>query len=525
VKSNVRASFIVVLVVVLAMLVFAGVARSQELESTGKTAGKDWSPIDNVDRLKKTLDRLGFNLDQGGIEYVDLVKNTCLGLSPDTLANNPWPNAYMAVTLPPHPGVPSPLEWAWQLREDEAIVMVGETPPDVAYFSYQTFMLFQPPYQPNVATQKRYGIAVGDTINIGTVNLLGPERASQPIVYIVTGNRETERRVRAAVQKAGYPASIVNVETISPAIFKLGVGLEGSWFYLASRSAVPADKDTLNDYIKDPPYVVFRVTPKTPLAADPEPVPVLRPHGTGRTEMELYPALKQLRQAILDKLEQSGYGAAQRKELDTKVWSMVTRDGREMILESPYVAAQRDYQIIGATRDTNYLATYPNFMLREGEDEFVIVYGVNHQKTGKVTYSSVSIYADKDRWFGVKDGTVLSPDFGDSARRYLPDNPPAELARDIDMFYVLKVARDCQGEEYCLQVNQPDFLDINDDAYTCELDDLDTSEIDPAPLNFNNEEMFFLFRSYMEPETLVAPDDNELLYDRAIYFGPYFSQP
>ena len=43
-KSNVRASFIIVLVVVLAMLVFAGVARSQELESTGKTAGKEGRP-------------------------------------------------------------------------------------------------------------------------------------------------------------------------------------------------------------------------------------------------------------------------------------------------------------------------------------------------------------------------------------------------------------------------------------------------------------------------------------------------
>jgi hypothetical protein len=34
--------------------------------------------------------------------------------------------------------------------------------------------------------------------------------------------------------------------------------------------------------------------------------------------------------------------------------------------------------------------------------------------------------------------------------------------------------------------------------------------------------MFFIFRSYMEPATNVGPDDNELLYDRAIYFGPYF---
>ena len=42
-------------------------------------------------------------------------------------------------------------------------------------------------------------------------------------------------------------------------------------------------------------------------------------------------------------------------------------------------------------------------------------------------------------------------------------------------------------------------------------------------LDFNEKEMFFIFRSYMEPATLVSPDDNELLYDRAIYFGPYFA--
>jgi len=27
----------------------------------------------------------------------------------------------------------------------------------------------------------------------------------------------------------------------------------------------------------------------------------------------------------------------------------------------------------------------------------------------------------------------------------------------------------------------------------------------------------------MEPKTNVSPDDNELLYDQAIYFGPYFA--
>jgi hypothetical protein len=159
------------------------------------------------------------------------------------------------------------------------------------------------------------------------------------------------------------------------------------------------------------------------LQADPEPVPVLRVRGTGHTEMELYPSLQRLRHAILKEYEQQGYTETQRKELDTKVWSLTTKpDGREMILEKPWVGLQRGIQVIGATRDTNYLATYPNFKLREDPNEFVIVYGVDHQKTGKVTYSSFSIYADKYRWFGLKNGTTFSPDFGDSAKQYLcPD--------------------------------------------------------------------------------------------------------
>jgi hypothetical protein len=98
---------------------------------------------------------------------------------------------------------------------------------------------------------------------------------------------------------------------------------------------------------------------------------------------------------------------------------------------------------------------------------------------GKATYASVSIYADKDRWFGVKDGTVLSPDFGDSASHFLPGDP------DADKLYALKVARNCHGEDHCLQVNQPDFKDITDQTYTCELDDLDTPEDDPSQLDFN----------------------------------------
>lgn len=522
-KSDVRkrSIFVALAVTVVLALALIGTANAKGPAKANKSEPKSSSSPDKVDAFMKTLEKAGFGLQEGEFKFGDLVQECCAGNIPDTLANNPWPNIYILIYLEPHPGVtPASTNLFWQLGKQEAIVLVGQTPPPAAFFSYQTFFINLP------GSRKRRGVPVGDSINIGTINTMGPDPYNRPIVYIITGHRGTEKLVRAAALKAGYPASIINVETISPVIAPMATGDQGSWFAFGHRVAVPIEKAEVEEYAKHPPYKVFRITPNDQLAwqlgDDPEPVPTLRVRGTGQTEMELYPAQQRLRQAILDKYEQAGYGEEQRKELDSKVWELVTRnDGRELKVEKPYVGLQRGIQVIGSSRDTNYLGTYPNFMLRENVDEFVIVYGVNHQETGKATYSSVSIYADKDRWFGpANGGTMTSPNFGDSARHYLPDDPAA------DILYAIKVARNCNGEDHCMEVQQPDFLDIYNQPYKvnpgCILGDFLTGE-NPHPWNLNEHEMFFLFRGYMEPATKVGPDDNELLYDRAIYFGPYFT--
>jgi len=492
-KSDVRKRSICVALVMTAILalVLSGIASSQD-RCTMPAPTKGWSALDKVDVLTMALTRAGFTLEQGHVRFHDFVKDCCQQILPTTLFNNPWPNGYETIGFGPEP-----YDMFWNLRDDAAIVLVGQTPPAAAYFSYQTIL------KNRAGNPNNLGIAVGDTTNIGTIRTIGPDKYNRPLVYIITGNRETERRVRAAVLKAGYPDAIINVERISPVIAPLGDGEQaGSTFYFAHRIAVPEHQPDLESYVKCPPYAVFRATPNVHLAADPEPVPVLRVRGTGHTEMDLYPALRRLREAILKQYNMPN------RELDTKVFSLpnTVDGGQELIAEKPYVGLQRGILVAGAGRDTNYLATYPTFMLREGVDEFVIAYGVNHQKTGKATYASVSIYADMDRWFGLPDGTVYSRDFEGSARQYLPDDP------DADMLYVVTVARNCSGGGPCMQVKQPNLTDINGIPYTC-----------TPPLDVNQQQLFFLWRSYMEPATKVSPDDNELLYDRAIYFGPYFA--
>ncbi|MCE5309107.1 MAG: hypothetical protein LLG20_15820, partial [Acidobacteriales bacterium] len=474
-----------------------------------------WSPLDNLDKIKGSLEKAGFSLQAGSeeyVEYMDWVKETCERNMQDTAFNNPAPNAYATLVLPVHQGtVIPPGRWLWQLDEQEAIVIVGRTPPEAAYFSYQTILGFLPisPWPPQSPgfLPTRVAPSVGDAINIGTIKTLGPDKVKRPIVIVITGHRGTEKAVRRALLAGGVPDAVINVETISPALGALGTKDKGSWFYWAHRVSVPKSESEVLDYLKTvgDQLKVFRVRPNQQLAQqlgkDPEPIPVLRVRGTGHTEMDLYPAVLRLRQAILDH-----YRATPYKELDTHVFSATAWDGQEVLAEKPYAGLQRGITSLGVTRDTNYLGTYPTFMLRQGVPEFVIVYGVNHQKTGKVTYAAVGAYANEVRWFGI--GTALSPTFEGSANAFLPGDP------DADKLYVLKVARDCTGVDHCLQINPPKFVDLWGNPYptnpTCALDDLSTPEKTEIPFNLDQERLFFIFRSYMEPSTLVGPDDNEL---------------
>jgi hypothetical protein len=469
------------------LLFLPAVASNPQPAAAVGVAGKGSSPVDNLERFQQVLDKANFAWEKGSFAYIDLVKETCLGNAPNTLANNPWPNAYVVLQLPERPGQPEfPFPFPFQLGEDEAVIMIGQTPPLSMFYNYQTFVGFLP------GSKQFMMVPYGDSINIGTIRVNGPDLYNRPFVIIITGSRAMEQHMRSALLAAGYPASIINVEALSPIIGPLGYGEKGSVLMMGHRVAGVETEQVLRKYITETvsKFGIFRVTPKFALAADPEPAPLLRVRGTGRTEMELYPALKRLHAAILKE-----YAGIEAQELDSHIW---TFDSPPIVAEKPYVGLQRQVAVLGATRDTNYIGTYPNFVLNDTND-FVIAYGVNHQKTGKVTYSSVSVYADKYRWMGV--ATMLSRSFGDSARHYLPGDP------DADMLYAIKVARDCKGEDHCLEVKYT-FEDIDGKQFTC-----------TPPLDLDTAEMFFLFRSYMEPGTKVSPDDNELLYDRAIFFG------
>jgi hypothetical protein len=479
-------------------------------------------PLANLPKLVQALSKGGFEALQGQFRIIDPVPMACAGNLPTTWYNNVQP--YMTVALPGAFDDPDPstrwertrraLPISYLLRQDEAILIVGSTPPPMAYFSFQTFLFGR--YNPASNNYDPAGRGffrpyevmfayVGDTVNSLTVQTTGSTAYNRPMAFISTGNRKTQEHLRAALRAAGYPDAIINTETLTPSLLRFGYE-NADQFLLLWRSAIAVGGDAaMKQYqqkVADPnlsPLRVFRVRPKAEFTRDPLPAPVLRTRGTGHTEMDLYPTMEKLRQAILARYSASFDAGA----LDT-AWA-----DSPVFYPEGYPAIQREVVYLGPGqdgsggygRDANYRVSS---WFDLGPNDFALIYGIDHAATGKATYSSAAVYLDKTLSAGVAD--VNTEDFASTphtASSYLPGEP------GIDKFYVWKVARNCNGEAACIEAR----LQRPQDIAAC-VPGTGPAKIAPdAPVRI-------AFRQYAEPATKVGPADTELLYDRVIVFRP-----
>ena len=232
------------------------------------------------------------------------------------------------------------------------------------------------------------------------------------MALIFTPDKGTDARVRAALQHAGYPAAIINTVVFPASMLNLGYGETADELRIVMRNAIWQEQADGDAYIANKPLNIFRVTPRTPSTANPLPAPRLRVRGTGESEMDLRNKLGELRAGII--AANPGLNA-------TDIFSIPA------IGYEGYDYMQRGIWEGGDARDAFYLdAGYiPEFgtndMITLADDEFLMVYGVNHVATGKATYMSINVYSSDEGKLSI--GTALDDQFMGTATPYLPGDP------------------------------------------------------------------------------------------------------
>ncbi|MBF0477370.1 MAG: hypothetical protein HQK59_16420 [Deltaproteobacteria bacterium] len=466
------------------LIISPSFGQTESLDSAKDSSDRTLVTKGRVTAFKSALDADNLKITQGRLILPQTLDLACQGVIISCNGNNST-NPYLIASVPPVGYTSSenpPL--SFYMRPDEAIVIIGRTPPPVSYFSFRSFVFNRWVAQEDIR-HKMFN-SLGDPHNMLTLQTTGDQAGNpydQGYVLISVADKGTEDRIRKALKSAGIPDKIINTDVISPNIVKLSSNIDTTKddsLIILHRMAIwqYGYEQAGQDYLDNPTAYVFRVTPdpKTDKANySPLPVEKLRPRGTGQTEMDLTPEVETLRQAIVAK-----YPGTSADELKPAIW-----------LEESLDAFQRNVDTLGESRDTVYLRNEGNFNL--ADDEFLIVYGVNHEATGKATYASFTVY-DVCKACGVEGEN--SRMLAGSALDYFTGNP--NIPTHVDKLYAWKVARDCKGDPHCTTV-----------------------QTGGCPLAIEKTgQMFIGFRAYVEPATKIGPAFTEIIFDRVIRFSP-----
>jgi hypothetical protein len=481
---------------------------------------------ESIKSFISTLEESGFIVQEGKLTYVDILKLASEGKVPTCFGNNA--NApYAVLTLPPAPNQDPSEEQepsigydpnnpnnypaninvilpgaTFKLQPDEAIVLIGQTPPPAYYFSFRSYLGLvenkpEKDYSNAITTgNENTGFyhmifaSLGDSLsNRGIWTDSTPKGTdgkpfNSSTIIISSADQFVNQQVRDALGVAGYSSEIMNNDNIPMDLVNLGLEKGKDTFIFVMRAQLWEQQEIGDAYIKnvDKYIKVFRITAKIPIAnRTPWPVPSRKIRETDRTEFQVVPNVvndfNQLRNGIIKKYGSTGHNHI---DLDTNIWVI---DGYEGILQ--------DVNVYGDNTDALYLKT-DNFQLTT-DDDFVIIYGINHEKTGKASLCQDSFYG-AELWNGVA-GAFYTVEFPNSAAEFFPEG-----YENAKYYYVFKMARKVDEDRVVV---------------------IPYSEGNPLGSAYgvdNKEDAYIGFRIYQDKETKVGPALYDVIWDRAILF-------
>lgn len=442
--------------------------NAASLDAAGGNDGRGPDP----QNLANALIAQGFTVQNGAFAFIDM-SNCCAS---SCSGNNPS-SPYGAFYVPPAPGQtvpnsnprPDGTSSAVHLRADEAMVFVGNTSPEGSYFGFTPYLFDRPDARGN---RKPVFASLSETLNQRVIGTVGGSPFEQRTAIIAAADKTTTDRARAALVASGLPDAAINVVTFDPALGHFGLDEASDTFGVLFRMAVLKDPAKRDAYIANPGGTLFRITPSTSDGGpgNPLPSPPARTKATSPTEQANRPAVDRLGDAIKIAYLAS---ASQAVRVDEGT-------------PDPVSCIENLTTCAGDNRDTNYPGTSPRVLFAD-DDDFYVVFGVDHQVDGKTSYSNASVYA-LEKLVGLV--SVSSDKYPGSAARYLPGDP------DASKLYAWKFARHCDGEAFCTVVPKG-----------------------ACPTGIENGAFGTItFRTYLEPSSKTAPLSSTLVRDRVLYF-------
>jgi len=370
-----------------------------------------------------------------------------------------------------------PFKLAHRIREDEAYVYIGKTPPKSAYFGFTHYTYMT--HDRNGTSTTVFG-SLSDTINPSNIQVESDgsfdDAFNKDVVIITTPHRGVYSDIQKALDYAGVPSDIRNLQEIPSSLFKAGLGKESDVLTNLNRVALIEDEVEADSFLHNPPVLVFRLTPREPKEAT---ISYRRPKRVKQrqypTEFRLEKSLDELEEAVFDRYSPMGTVTAMNETQEFPL------KGQQCIL--------LNLPCYGDNSDAAYFINVPQNRTFNG-DQFFVIIGVNHHESINARYSHV-VAGSYSKYIAVAEFNSIEH-MPKSSYPYISEaNVPKR-----DMLYAATLRRDCAGHEFCMEM--PYGL----------------MGLDP------DESPTFVFRAYMAENSTVGHDTDSLLRARVYFVDP-----
>ncbi|MCX6245868.1 MAG: hypothetical protein NTU98_14325 [Bacteroidetes bacterium] len=421
-----------------------------------------------------------YKVQQGEITSENLIDFCLAGYTPNANGNNVGV-PYLGMQLPPPPNMDSlfsvPINF--NFNADEAMVLIGRTPPECKYFSYRSYLMNRLYNFPPSTTRTKINASLGDMTNLYRMrpDLPLDSMFGRKFALIMAGDSLVAMDVRSKIL-ASVPeiaAADIYFDIIpSEGMFQFGVNPAADWGMFAHRISLFKDSTAQHDYVNNPPIEILRITPKTTPQQSMFTLRSFLPRSCGINEFDLLPDLELLEEGIYNTYHAD--------------YDMIWLKPSPWVIEG-FVAIQQGMDALGDNHDALYVIT-SDFLLKE--NDIALTYGVNHTLTGKSVYTNATIYSTK---YMAGYGGITNTQMEKSARQFVGDSAIA------DRFYAYCFAR------HPIPGNPFVYIVPSDTNHTMEGINVDDTA------NFG-------FRLYVNSITKIGPDPMEVILDQAVLLRP-----
>ena len=422
----------------------------------------------------------GFTVRMGEANKQFPIEFCLTGYTPNANGNNVGV-PYFGIQLPPPPGQDSmfSVPLMYTVRSDEAVILMGKTPPKCKYFSYRSYLYNRFYNFPPPPTRRKINASLGETTSLYRMrpDLPLDSMFSRKFAIIMAADSILAMEVKAKIlasTTAIDPADIHFDVLPSGDLFRFGTSSEADWTNILHRASLFEDTIAMNEYMNNPPLEIIQVTRNFPAAPGLWSIQPFLPRTSGITEFDLFHDMAALEFRIYETYHED--------------YDIIWLSSTPFNLES-YTAIQQGVDAYGDNHDCLYVRTN-DFPL--GENDIALAYGVDHTQTGQAVYDNIIIYGSKyfDGFGGLTNDMMAK-----SARQFLEDTVVA------DKFYAYCFSRHpIPGNPHVFIVPADtngtlSGINVGDSAFLCT-------------------------RLYVNSVTKIGPDPLEVIIDRFVLLRP-----